>query len=96
MKAYQCPYEKACKCSMEEECLECETFQKVEGVMYLEKGPKVDISLVDDLIDEKNAEIRRLTSVLEDIISTNDLGLNDYDIVKGVMSTAKDALTTNP
>ena len=37
MKPYQCPYEKACKCHMLDECNGCETWAENKGEMYLEQ-----------------------------------------------------------
>ena len=59
---------------------------------------KVDISLVDDLIDEKNAEIKRLTEALESILSatTSDVysEVGAIEVIEmNVKPTAKKALS---
>ena len=34
---YQCPYEEACQCAMDEHCNGCETWAEFEGELYMKK-----------------------------------------------------------
>ncbi len=65
------------------------TIAKLQQEWQFERETRRDLTKHNYALSNEN---KRLREALEDIVSTNDLGLNDYDIVEGVMSTAKEAL----
>lgn len=63
--SFQCPYDKACKCSMEDGCCGCETWAENNGVMFFEKEAErwkdkaKDLSLEVEALKQKLMDLNK-------------------------------------